>query len=51
MTAEGSPSSTDFIRTIIEHDVREGKYGGRVHTVFLPNPMAIFILVMPNPSV
>ena len=38
MTAEGSPSSTDFIRTIIEHDVREGKYGGRVHTRFPPEP-------------
>lgn len=38
MTAEGSPSSTDFIRTIIEQDVKEGKHGGRVQTRFPPEP-------------
>ncbi len=29
---------TDFIRAIIEEDIRTGKYGGRVHTRFPPEP-------------
>nr|HID12908.1 glutamine--tRNA ligase/YqeY domain fusion protein [Anaerolineae bacterium] len=29
---------TDFIRDIIEEDLRTGKYGGRVHTRFPPEP-------------
>ncbi len=29
---------TDFIREIIAEDVEEGKYGGRVHTRFPPEP-------------
>jgi glutaminyl-tRNA synthetase len=33
-----SNSSTDFIREIIEEDLRTGKYGGRVHTRFPPEP-------------
>jgi glutaminyl-tRNA synthetase len=31
-------SSTDFIREIINEDNRTGKYGGRVHTRFPPEP-------------
>jgi len=31
-------SSTDFIRTIINEDMRTNKYGGRVHTRFPPEP-------------
>ena len=31
-------SSLDFVRTIIEEDLRTGKYGGRVHTRFPPEP-------------
>ncbi len=30
--------STDFIREIIREDLRTGKYGGRVHTRFPPEP-------------
>jgi glutaminyl-tRNA synthetase len=30
--------SLDFIRTIVEEDLRTGKYGGRVHTRFPPEP-------------
>jgi glutaminyl-tRNA synthetase len=30
--------STDFIRTIINEDIETGKYGGRVHTRFPPEP-------------
>ena len=37
MTGEGSSSSSDFIRTIIEQDVQEGKHG-IVHTRFPPEP-------------
>jgi len=29
---------SDFIRAIIEEDIRTGKYGGRVHTRFPPEP-------------
>lgn len=28
----------DFIREIIDEDIRTGKYGGRVHTRFPPEP-------------
>ena len=31
-------SSTDFIRTIIDEDLKTGKYDGRVHTRFPPEP-------------
>jgi len=34
----GPAPSLDFIRTIIEEDLRTGKYGGRVHTRFPPEP-------------
>jgi len=38
-TPRGEPApSLDFIRTIIEEDLRTGKYGGRVHTRFPPEP-------------
>jgi len=30
--------ATDFIRAVIEEDLRTGKYGGRVHTRFPPEP-------------
>ncbi len=30
--------SVDFIRAIIDEDIRTGKYGGRVHTRFPPEP-------------
>ncbi|MCD6344224.1 MAG: glutamine--tRNA ligase/YqeY domain fusion protein [Anaerolineae bacterium] len=30
--------TTDFIRTIIDEDLRTGKFGGRVHTRFPPEP-------------
>jgi glutaminyl-tRNA synthetase len=35
--ADSAPAS-DFIRRIIEEDLRTGKYGGRVHTRFPPEP-------------
>lgn len=38
MTTEPSPSSTDFIRAAIREDLRAGKFGGRVHTRFPPEP-------------
>ena len=31
-------TSTDFIRTIINEDMESGKFGGRVHTRFPPEP-------------
>ena len=31
-------TSKDFIREIIEEDIRTGKFGGRVHTRFPPEP-------------
>jgi glutaminyl-tRNA synthetase len=31
-------TSTDFVRSIVEEDNRSGKYGGRVHTRFPPEP-------------
>jgi glutaminyl-tRNA synthetase len=33
-----SEERSDFIRDIIEEDVEEGRYGGRVHTRFPPEP-------------
>ncbi len=38
MTDNDSNTSTDFIRTIIQEDNRTGKFGGRVHTRFPPEP-------------
>jgi glutaminyl-tRNA synthetase len=32
------PESRDFIREIVEDDLRTGRYGGRVHTRFPPEP-------------
>jgi len=37
MASDVSPS-TDFIREIINEDLRTGKHGGRVHTRFPPEP-------------
>ncbi|MCL4192563.1 MAG: glutamine--tRNA ligase/YqeY domain fusion protein, partial [Thermoguttaceae bacterium] len=37
-TSESSPSSVDFIRAIIHEHNRTGKFGGRVHTRFPPEP-------------
>lgn len=37
-TQSGSAGSSDFIREIIKEDLRTGKYGGRVHTRFPPEP-------------
>jgi glutaminyl-tRNA synthetase len=37
MSAEFA-TSTDFIRSIVDEDNRTGKYGGRVHTRFPPEP-------------
>jgi glutaminyl-tRNA synthetase len=35
----GQPSAAkDFIRQIVEDDIRSGRYGGRVHTRFPPEP-------------
>ncbi len=33
-----SAAPTDFIRAIVEEDLRTGKFGGRVHTRFPPEP-------------
>jgi len=38
MTTEDSAHPTDFIRSIVEKDLRTNKYGGRVHTRFPPEP-------------
>jgi len=38
MTPEETPERTDFIRDLIREDNRSGKYGGRVHTRFPPEP-------------
>ena len=38
MTDETKPSRSDFIRDIIDADNRSGKWGGRVHTRFPPEP-------------
>jgi glutaminyl-tRNA synthetase len=38
MAENGSEPSVDFVRAIIEEDIRNGKNGGRVHTRFPPEP-------------
>jgi len=38
MSTTNSESSRNFIRDIIKEDFRTGKYGGRVHTRFPPEP-------------
>ena len=38
MTAPEAVAPTDFIRNIINEDLRTNKYGGRVHTRFPPEP-------------
>jgi len=38
MSTTNSESSRDFIRDIINEDLRTDKYGGRVHTRFPPEP-------------
>jgi glutaminyl-tRNA synthetase len=38
MTTTDSPPLTDFIREIIAEDLKTGRYGGRVHTRFPPEP-------------
>ncbi len=38
VTATGPGSASDFIRDIINEDIRTGKYQGRVHTRFPPEP-------------
>ena len=38
MSTKNIPEATDFIREIINEDLRTGKYGGRVHTRFPPEP-------------
>jgi len=37
-TGAGEPRSRDFIREIIDEDNRTGRFGGRVHTRFPPEP-------------
>lgn len=37
-TTTDSPPSSNFIRDIVEEDLRTDKYGGRVHTRFPPEP-------------
>ncbi len=48
MTIETAP--TDFIRTIVAEDTKSGKYGGRVHTRFLPSPTVTRRSAMPSRS-
>ena len=38
MNTDSSESQRDFIRDIINENLRTGKYGGRVHTRFPPEP-------------
>jgi glutaminyl-tRNA synthetase len=38
MTSSERPKPRNFIEEIVEEDVRTGKYGGRVHTRFPPEP-------------
>ncbi len=38
MAEQVSRRSLDFIRTIVEEDLRTGRWGGRVHTRFPPEP-------------
>jgi glutaminyl-tRNA synthetase len=37
-TTTDAPPSSNFIRDIVEEDLRTNKYGGRVHTRFPPEP-------------
>ena len=38
MTDTTTPTPSNFIRTIIDEDNATGKYAGRVHTRFPPEP-------------
>ena len=38
MSTNNIPAATDFIREIINEDLKTNKYGGRVHTRFPPEP-------------
>ncbi|NLE36949.1 MAG: glutamine--tRNA ligase/YqeY domain fusion protein [Pirellulaceae bacterium] len=38
MSTDGPSAPTDFIRQIINEDLKTGKYAGRVHTRFPPEP-------------
>ena len=38
MQESESTRAVDFVRAIVEDDIRTGKYGGRVHTRFPPEP-------------
>lgn len=38
MSREEKPASSNFIKEIIEDDLKTNKYGGRVHTRFPPEP-------------
>ncbi|MCK6603497.1 MAG: glutamine--tRNA ligase/YqeY domain fusion protein [Ignavibacteriaceae bacterium] len=38
MNGSGKPESVDFIREIINEDIKNGKHEGRVHTRFPPEP-------------
>ncbi|MGD0382947.1 MAG: glutamine--tRNA ligase/YqeY domain fusion protein [Thermoguttaceae bacterium] len=38
MSTDSIPAATDFIREIINEDLKTNKYGGRVHTRFPPEP-------------
>ena len=38
MTQDPNPASKDFIRAIIADDMKTGKFGGRVHTRWPPEP-------------
>ena len=38
MPTPDTTSSTDFVRAIVEEDIRTGRFGGRVHTRFPPEP-------------
>ncbi len=38
MTTEESTGSVDFVRAAIDQDIADGRFGGRVHTRFPPEP-------------
>ncbi len=38
MSTPNKPPARDFIREIIDEDIRTGRFGGRVHTRFPPEP-------------
>ncbi len=38
MTIKDGPSAPDFIRNIVEQDLKTNKYNGRIHTRFPPEP-------------